>query len=202
MNRIRNYFSRFFARRWYVIAGDLVFWIILIMLILPPTRTVIFSGMATVRAWVMPLARVSDAPDGIHDREPLEWFLITPGGEELSLADLHGEVILVNQWATWCPPCRAEMPSLQRLYERMGDRVKFVMVTPEEPEVVQEYMTKKGYTFPVYLTGHRSPPELATGSIPATHIIDRLGRVVVMKKGAYNWNTWKVRRLLEQLLND
>jgi len=179
---------------------DLVFWVLLIMLIIPSTRAVIFSGMAKARALVMPL-KVNAVPDE-PAADTLQWIMLTPDEEMAALADARGEVILVNLWATWCPPCRAEMPDLQRLYERMGDRVKFYMVTNEESAVVNSWIEKKGYTFPVYMAGHAAPPELASSSIPATFIIDRQGHVVLSKRGAYNWNSFKVRRLLEKLLDE
>lgn len=82
-------------------------------------------------------------------------FAITSmDGKELTLADLKGKPLFINFWASWCPPCRAEMPHIQAAYEKYGDRVEFVMVNTIETDTIEDikaYMSEAQLTFPVYL---------------------------------------------------
>ena len=108
--------------------------------------------------------------------------------------------MLVNLWATWCPPCIAEMPDLQALYNEYGDRVEFLFVTQENKETVQQFLNKKGYTIPVYIPTSKTPEELSSRSIPATYLIDKKGAIVINKKGAANWDSTSVKEEIERLL--
>ena len=78
------------------------------------------------------------------------WQLISNEGETLNFEEGKGKVIVLNVWATWCPPCVAEMPSFQKLYDDYADKVSFLFVAHDEKEKVNAYLTKKGYTLPVY----------------------------------------------------
>ncbi len=111
-----------------------------------------------------------------------------------------GEVVLVNLWATWCPPCIAEMPDLQALYNEYGDKVTFLFVTQESKEKVQSFLDKNEYTIPVYKPLTKTPDELFSRSIPATYLIDKNGAIVIDKKGAANWDSNSVKEELERLL--
>lgn len=110
-------------------------------------------------------------------------------GETVMLSELKGKVVFMNIWATWCPPCVAEMPGIQRLYEKTGDRVAFVMLSvDQDEEKVREYMRKKGYTFPVYRRIEALPEALSSPSIPATFVIDRNGQIALKKVGMANYD--------------
>ncbi len=128
------------------------------------------------------------------------WTLSNSSGEALDFKDLKGKVVLVNYWATWCPPCVAEMPGLQDLYNDYRGKVDFVFVAHDEGEKVRNFMGKKEYSFPVYFEKSSSPDVLSTESIPTTFIIDKKGKIVVQKTGAADWNGNATRELLERLL--
>ncbi|MGW9685704.1 TlpA family protein disulfide reductase [Flagellimonas sp. 2504JD1-5] len=128
------------------------------------------------------------------------WRLADLEGNQINLESNKGQVILVNLWATWCPPCVAELPSIEKLYQDYGKKVKFVLVTSESHEKVMKFLQKKNYDLPVYLERSQIPYELMSGSIPATYIINKSGKIVVDEKGAANWNSESIRVLLDQLL--
>ena len=72
-------------------------------------------------------------------------------GQKINLSELKGKVVLLNYWATWCPPCIAEMPDLEELYQAYKTQVDFYFVTNDDPEKVSIFMKKHEYTFPIYL---------------------------------------------------
>lgn len=197
---MKKYLQRFFKRPPLRIAGDLLFWGLILLMLIPATRSYIFAGVAKVRALIMPISVEKDAP--ALSQSDWNWKLTTKEGKTVTLEEYKGEVILINQWATWCPPCRAEMPSLQKLYERLGQQVVFLLVSQEEATVVKNWIDRKSFTFPWYGTSEQAPALLISQSIPATHIIDREGRVVLAKRGAYDWNSARIRKLLERLVNE
>lgn len=130
------------------------------------------------------------------------WKLSNLNGQAFDFKDLEGKVVLVNFWATWCPPCIAEMPSLQELYTDYGDRIAFVFVAHDERKKVNNFLNKKGYNFPVYFEESHSPNVLTVESIPTTFIIDKKGRIVIEKTGAANWNSSTTRELLDKFLKE
>jgi thiol-disulfide isomerase/thioredoxin len=104
-------------------------------------------------------------------------------GKFVSLDDYLGSVVLVNLWATWCPPCRDEMPLLQTFYEdHKADGFVLVAINQEEPrEVVEPFVKEFGITFPIWLDlNYQAEQEFNTESLPSSFVIDRTGRVRLM----------------------
>ncbi len=129
------------------------------------------------------------------------WKLHGLDGTELDVADLKGEVVFLNLWATWCPPCRAEMPSIQRLYEKMKDEgVVFALVSNEGPTTVRKSVEESGYTMPIYTAAGAAPPAFRTRAIPTTFIIGRDGEIALRHVGAKDWNDEDTVSLLRRLL--
>ncbi|MEM7087260.1 MAG: TlpA disulfide reductase family protein [Bacteroidota bacterium] len=131
-----------------------------------------------------------------------QWQLASLEGEKVNLVTSEEKVILINFWATWCPPCVAEMPSLQNLYDDYGDRVDFYFVSMEDPEKIAPFMEKRGYDFPVFIPIQEVPNALKSNSLPTTYLISKTGAIVIDKSGAADWNSTKVRDVLDQLLSE
>lgn len=129
------------------------------------------------------------------------WNLETTNAEFLAFEKLKGEVVIINFWATWCPPCIAEMPSFQKLYDDYGDKVTFLFVALDEKEKVSNFILNKKYTFPIFYERSTRPNLLESPSIPATYVIDTKGRIIVSKTGAANWNSDTFRAVLDTLLD-
>ena len=130
-----------------------------------------------------------------------DWKLRNLDGEETSLSALQGNVVFVNRWATWCRPCEAEMPGIQRLYERSSrESVSFVVVSEESPEVVREFALERGWELPLFTTDDEGPSLLRSRTIPATFILDRSGQVVFRHIGAAQWDHESSDRFLNRLL--
>jgi peroxiredoxin len=101
-------------------------------------------------------------------------------GRPWTLKDLKGKVVMLNFWATWCPPCRKEMPDLESLYKRFASQGLLVLgVSDDDPEKVREFVQKQGTTYPVLLDpGSRVNHLLHIEGIPKTFVFDREGKIV------------------------
>ena len=193
--------KKYFERSPWKIASDAIFWVLIILLLIPTTRTGFLAVVSKVKTAVFQSA-IKESEGEVLSPDDKTWSLVDLDGNHAQLGDFQGEVILINFWATWCPPCRAEMPSLDKLYADYGSKVKFLIVSNEDPEPLKEYMASKGYGFPVMLTLSAPPEPLKTSSIPTTFILNKKGRIVFNKKGAFDWNSNKVRSFLDTLLSE
>lgn len=129
------------------------------------------------------------------------WQLKGLNATSVNLKQLENKVVFVSFWATWCAPCVAEMPSMQKLYVAYKDKVTFVFVTDENWQTVSGFYTKKGYDFPTYNQLTKAPKELESSSIPATFILDKNKKIIVEKRGPANWNSTTTKEILDRLLN-
>ena len=125
-------------------------------------------------------------------------------GKEVSLADQRGKVVLVNVWATWCPPCRREMPSMQRLYEKFKGKnfeILAVSIDSEGRAAVEPFMRKMNLTFPALLDpGETIRPLYGITGVPESFIIDQQGILVEKIIGPINWATPEVFRFIQDLI--
>jgi thiol-disulfide isomerase/thioredoxin len=140
-------------------------------------------------------------------KEPLaatDFTLESLDGKTSSLGSHKGKFVFLNFWATWCPPCRSEMPAMQALYEKLQARGLVILAVDlaEEPAVVRDYMKQNKLTFPVLLdkTGEVGGIYGAQ-SIPTTYLIDRAGNVLGRGVGArWTWDSPEIVALFEKLL--
>lgn len=132
----------------------------------------------------------------------LNWDLVSDNGERLDFNATKGKVVLINFWATWCPPCIAEMPSLQALYDDYNDNVEFLFVTNDDFEKIAKFKSKNDFNFEVFNPLSQPPSELSIHTIPRTFIINKKGEIVVDESGAVDWNSNKVRSQLDALLSE
>lgn len=131
-------------------------------------------------------ARPSDVTAGTLTPE---WVVRGVDGSLLRMGDLQGKVVVLNLWATWCPPCLEEMPALEALYRRLDtDDVAVVLVSEETDEVVRPFVARMGYDLPIYSDGGVRPRQFLSDMVPATYLVDRKGRVRWQQIGAANWN--------------
>jgi peroxiredoxin len=113
------------------------------------------------------------------------------GGQVYRLSELRGQVVLLNFWATWCTPCRAEMPAMQRLYEELaGTPFKILAVSLQEtPARVLAFGRELELTFPLLIDASGEiARSYATSALPTTYIIDKQGMIVRRALGARQWD--------------
>ncbi len=130
-----------------------------------------------------------------------QFTLVDEGGRLIPFDQFRNQVVFMNFWATWCPPCLAEMPDIHDLYEKMeGTGVHFVMVTlDDEFEKALRYKKRKGYTFPIYKLSSPLPAVFQSRAIPTTFVIDSNGSVVVKKSGMAQYDSQYFREFLKNL---
>lgn len=193
---IKKYFKK---KSKFSIAIDIVIAIMLLLLLIPGTRKdmaalilkpTLFLHQPSVNANKVKLAE-----------EAYSWQLQNADGITFTMNDFKDKVVLINLWATWCPPCIAEMPDLQNLYNDYSDKMEFLFVSNEQMDIVQEFMRDKEFTLPAYSPLTAYPAELETNSIPATFIINKDGEIVVSKSGVAKWNSKRMRNVLDILIS-
>ncbi len=113
-------------------------------------------------------------------RNEANFTLTDLNGKTWTLKDLRGKVVLVNFWATWCPPCRKEMPDLETLYQRFGQQGLVILgISDEDAATVRPFIAKQGTTYPILLDLGRKVNELfQIDGIPKTFIYGRDGKIV------------------------
>ncbi|MFT4645109.1 MAG: thiol-disulfide isomerase/thioredoxin [Planctomycetota bacterium] len=156
-----------------------------------------------IRSALIRLVSFSPSTISENKRETLQsysWKLKDANGNALDFNSLKGKVVLVNMFATWCPPCVAEMPSLEKLYKDYGDKIVFLIVAHDTPQKVDPFILKNAFTMPIFYEETRALKEFKTSSIPATFLINQKGEIVISKKGAANWNSLKTRKIIDDLL--
>lgn len=118
-------------------------------------------------------------------------------GNKVDIQQFKGKKVLVNLWATWCPPCRAEMPSIAKLYQGVDtSKVQFVMVTLDNDfETAKQYVQKKSLALPVFYPAGDVPELFAVNGIPTTFIFDESGALIAHSEGSENYNTPEYRKL-------
>jgi peroxiredoxin len=114
-----------------------------------------------------------------HKREHLDFTLKDLSGKAWTFSELRGKVVLVNFWATWCPPCRKEMPDLEALYERFGAKGLVVLgISDEEAAKVEPFIRDRKVSFPVLLDPDRKVNEtFVVEGIPKSFVYDREGKL-------------------------
>lgn len=131
-----------------------------------------------------------------------DFVLKSPDGNTLSLESLKGKVIFMNFWATWCPPCVAEMPAIQKLYDKVkSDKIAFVMVSlDEDPAKAASFIQRMGFTFPVYSPHGYTPPVYGAGNvIPTTYVISPDGFIAARHEGMAQYDTKEFKAFLLQM---
>ena len=180
--------------------GDIFFWVLLILLIIPGPRRVISTSINRIVLNIKNPAMMDEGKQISLTESDYNWVLISNEGERVDFSQFKNKAVFLNFWATWCPPCVAELPEIQKAWEKHGESVDFLLVTNQEPALVEAFMDKHGYTVPVHYTGSQEPSVFQHSSIPTTYILSPEGKIVVNKKGAVNWDSKGTDRIFEYLL--
>lgn len=119
-------------------------------------------------------------------------------GDLINISTLAGKKVFINIWASWCPPCRREMPSIQSLYGKVDkDKVAFVMLSLDEGmEDATDFMKSNSLNLPIYFPGGQLPSLLEVQSIPATFIFDEKGKLLRRIDGMHNYDSEEFTKLL------
>lgn len=124
-------------------------------------------------------------------------------GNTTSTANLKGKVVFINFWATWCPPCLAEMPALNDLYNQLKGDDQFVFLFLNEDDNLSKaaaYLQSNGFAMPLVSTAGSVPSAIYTGTLPTTVILNKEGKIVYKHEGLANYNSIEFINQLKALL--
>jgi len=124
-------------------------------------------------------------------------------GDLLRVSDLKGKVAFINFWATWCGPCKAEMPSIEVLKDRFegNEGIKFLLVEIEhEQEKAHAFLRDNGLDLPIYYPESQLPADWLTGAIPVTVILDKAGNLAARHEGMADYSRKEVYDFLNELM--
>lgn len=124
-------------------------------------------------------------------------------GQDVSISSLRGKVVFINFWATWCPPCKAELPSIQQLkntYPKDAP-IEFLFVDVNEPiQQAKDYMDNNNFDLPVYVPVDAIPSAYLGQAIPTTIIIDKEGSLVARLEGARDFTSPEIKNIIDGLV--
>ena len=161
---------------------------------------------STVRLTAADMDALREKTGLVGLKEPadiLDFELRDLQGARVKLSSFVGKVFLINFWATWCPPCRAEIPALQQVYEKLG-KLGFEVVAidvMEDPDTVSPFVKQYKMGFQVLLDSDgKAGAAYGASAIPTTYVVDRKGRAVAGVQGALEWNTPEMEQYFRALL--
>lgn len=174
----------------------------LVLLFVPLAKALMIRGLMEIGLFSpgVEATETTEATAGTMDLSGIKFKDAT--GKVVDLGQLKGKVIFLNFWATWCPPCLAEMPSVNKLYEQFkGDKeVVFILVDADSDFAKsQNYMNGKGYQMPVYHVASNIPEQIFKGSLPTTVVFDKQGRIAYNEIGAANYASTKFIDFIKKL---
>ncbi|RLB69857.1 MAG: TlpA family protein disulfide reductase [Deltaproteobacteria bacterium] len=134
-----------------------------------------------------------------------DFTLTNMQGEQVSLSQYRGKVVILNFWATWCPPCREEMPSMERLYQKYKDQGLVILAVSADEngkKAVSQFLQKTPYSFPILLDSDNiAQNAYGVFRFPESFIIDRNGMVVKKIIGGRDWLSGSTYELINFLMN-
>jgi thiol-disulfide isomerase/thioredoxin len=172
------------------------FWLaLLIILLVPGIRNplqILFNKGFSYVNWV----QVEAQPTQL---DLTELSLLNTSDKIIDGNYFKGKVLFINFWATWCPPCIAEMSSIQELKKSYEGEVEFILISNEDLQKTQQFFDKKSFDFESYQP-LKIPEVFKVKSIPRTFIINAKGEIIIDKAGAVNWNSAKVKEIIDQAI--
>jgi thiol-disulfide isomerase/thioredoxin len=169
---------------------------LIISLISAPAKALLIRGLMKI-GFFQPEITSAKAAQPVPDLN-----FVNEKGQSLSLSSLKGKVVVINFWATWCPPCIAEMPSVNQLYIQLKPDTNIVILPVDADNNFGKsvpFMAKNQYVLPVYNTAGQIPAALFGGSLPTTVIIDESGKVVFRHEGAADYTNKEFVKYLKDL---
>lgn len=173
---------------------------VIAMFFSPELKGVVIQGMMRIGFFQPDVAKNVDAKNSQLDKNDASFK--GQNGELVQLSDLKGKVVFLNFWASWCPPCIAEMPSIDKLHSRYkGDKeIVFLMVDVDgKIESSMDFMQKRKFQLPVYVPAGATPVEYFAGSMPTTVILDKSGSIVFKHTGAADYSNANISELIDKL---
>ena len=171
----------------------------LVLLFVPEAKAVVQQGFMKLGLFQPKLEKVETTT---KTEANYKFEMVDANGKATTLEDLKGKVVFLNFWATWCPPCIAEMPTIQTLYDKFKDDKDVVILTVEvegKRDKVAKFMARKKLTLPVVYPTSAIPTDFFNGSLPTTVILDKQGNIAHTTIGMADYSGTDVEDFLNEL---
>lgn len=178
------------------------------MLFVPEAKAYVNQGLMKIGLFQPDLStdkleKLNESVAATNGDEPTYRFTaVDKNGKKITLEELKGKVVFINYWATWCPPCIAEMPSIQTLYDKYKGKedVAFLIVEIENrKDKALKFMEKKNLDLPVFFPEGKIPTEFFKGSLPTTVMLDKKGNIAHITEGMADYSGQDVVDFIEML---
>lgn len=177
----------------FLTTSNIFFTIAMAVVLYPPSRI-----------WVLRQMSFSPSLEKVEENKFISnynWDLKGLNATDVNFSEFKGKVIFLNFWATWCPPCVAELSYIQLFYNDYKDKVVFISLSNEKWSEINSFFKQNEYDFPVYQNKNTTLKDLPNvSSIPRTFIIDKKGNIRIDKTGAADWNSSSFRNQIDELL--
>ena len=191
------------AKKWLNgsnILNGVFFVMVLVLIFNPSAKALVIKGMMKVGLFQPDLSRKVSNDDTAAVLPDVVFQ--SPDGQKIHLTELKGKVVFINFWATWCPPCIAEMPSISGLYEKLKNNKNIVFVMVDADHNFQKsvpFMAQHHFSMPLYALISNVPAQLVSNNIPTTTIIDKMGKIVFHQEGGADYSNPKILAYLNSI---
>lgn len=192
--------SRWLKKHGGKIVNVVLITLVLLLIFVPDAKSWMMRQLLWTGLFNVQVEKKVSAPD--KNIRELGLTFVDSAGVNLSSDSLKGKVVFINFWATWCPPCRAEMPSLNRLvktFENDKDVVFLFVSEDEELSKAQDYLRSHQYRLPLYSTRGDGTGNYYSGILPTTLVFDKAGNLVHKQEGMANYHTKNFISTLREL---
>lgn len=178
--------------------GTIIFAAFMLLLVfVPSAKALLLQGLMQIGLFKPDIKTEKIASDSNLDLQFKD-----QKGNIITLNQLKGKVVFLNFWATWCPPCLAEMPSINKLHRKYQDNkdVVFIMLDADSDfEKAEAYMKRKDYNMPVYQMVSNVPEQIFSGALPTTVVFDKQGRLSFKHEGTADYFDKKFLDFMDKL---
>ncbi len=175
---------------------------VVIMLVSPDAKSFILRQMMHTGLFN---ASIDTENSATSNQPATDFYFEDSQGNIQNTKSLRGKVVFINFWASWCPPCRAEFPSIEALYSNYKDNPNmfFLMINEDNNlAAAHSYLEKENYTVPFYKSKGNVSEEIYTGMLPTTIVLDKEGRIRLHHTGFANYGSEKFMKQIEDLMRE
>lgn len=172
---------------------------VVVMLVSPNAKSWFLEKLLSTGLFTADIKKES----GPASEQATSFSFADSSGNITSTSSLKGKVVFINFWASWCPPCRAEMPSLNRFYNQLKDDGRFVFIFINEDEdrmKAIQYLQKEGFNIPLHFSTGNVPAAVFSGTLPTTVVLNKAGEIVLHHTGMANYNSEAFLKQMKNLL--
>lgn len=179
--------KEFIKKHWF---NGLMMLIIALLLFVPDAKVWVLQRLMDIGLFKADAQKQTITNN--NDSSTIQLYFTDVDNKTIATNDLKGKVVFINYWATWCPPCRAEMPSINALYLQLKNDSRFVFITADADGNLQnssQFMQASHYSLPLYKPEGEIKQTIFSGTLPTTVIIDPAGHIANRNEGIENYNT-------------